>query len=128
MPDRFEQVHFERQPLEVGECEACDEIIYDYENTKCEMCEAQVHQKCTCRCGHCGKAGCKVCMKDEDGLMICYGCLGKRKNILEAIKNNFIPITHDFVGQKVTDDQIILEFVSTDNPKIYVHIDKRENK
>jgi hypothetical protein len=128
MPDRFEQVHFERQPLEVGDCEACDEIIYDYENTKCEMCEAKVHLRCLSRCDYCGKAGCKICLRFEDCLLICEGCLKKRKLLTQTVIANVQIPGYWYTGLEEDDEQIILEYISSDNPKIYVHIDKREAK
>ena len=126
MPDRFECD--EKPAIEVGECEACDNTMYDYEQTQCGTCEAKIHKDCQKKCDYCGNPGCAVCLKDENGLLICSICQEKRAGIIDDLKNGDIPSEYNFAGEQETDEQIILEYISSDNPKIYIHIDKRKTK
>jgi hypothetical protein len=135
--DRFEQVHFERVPLDVGDCEACNGTMYDYQEkdnsydlqaTMCQMCEAKIHQVCQKRCDHCGKPGCAVCMKEEDGLWICTACEEKREVSINAITIKMFQLGYTGGWRSKNGEQIIVEFAHADNPRVYVHVDKREAK
>ena len=61
---------------EVGTCEACSGVIYDYELDKCKnpSCEKRIHHGCADSCDECSGFGCKACLKEIDGLLYCEGC------------------------------------------------------
>ena len=76
--DRFSCGYTPRPAIEVGDCQACDDMMYDYEQTKCLFCDQKIHQKCSSHCDKCGREGCKGefgCLKEIDGLLYCLTCL-----------------------------------------------------
>ena len=74
--DRFSQGYTPKVPDEVGSCEACGGVIYDYEFAKCQACDAQIHTGCIKKCDICGRKGCTICLHEypEDGWLYCEEC------------------------------------------------------
>jgi len=74
--DRFACGYNPTTPDEVGDCNACGSMIYDYELDKCESCDLRIHHGCAEVCDICGCVGCKGCVKEdpEDGLLYCEAC------------------------------------------------------
>jgi hypothetical protein len=64
--DRFEAPRADEAPIEVGHCEICGGMMYDYEKTDCPNCDAEVHIGCllilTCQREGCYERGCEKCM------------------------------------------------------------------
>lgn len=55
--------------VEVGGCEGCGGVIYDYELASCNACDARVHRGCMEVCFCCGTFGCRSCLvKDPETL------------------------------------------------------------
>ena len=62
---------------EVGSCEGCGGVIYEYELTHCRTCGADVHQGCIETCEVCKRKGCRACLEcdPDDGTWRCReGC------------------------------------------------------
>lgn len=80
--DRFSCGVTPKVPDEVGGCEACGGVIYDYELEKCDSCDARIHHGCAEVCDVCASAGCKCCVKEdpEDGLLKCEACRPEPEN------------------------------------------------
>lgn len=73
--DRFNCGVTPKEPVEVGCCEACSGVIYNYELMKCGLCDARIHGGCSEECDGCGMLGCKSCLKENDeGLLLCEEC------------------------------------------------------
>jgi hypothetical protein len=73
--------------VEVGDCDACEYPIYDYELAQCKSCDKRIHESCKGRCDKCGYEGCKGengCLKEIDGLLFCYGCLEDKNEYKNA--------------------------------------------
>lgn len=70
--DRFQLP--DKDPIEAGECEACNEMMYDYQVTKCNVCDARIHQSCQQYCDSCKIRGCMLCLKEDEGLLFCDIC------------------------------------------------------
>ena len=123
--DRF--LNIEKPAIEVGDCEACDEMMDAYEKVKCEMCDAAIHQDCLKHCDYCSKPGCDVCMKYEKDtlLYICCQCQEIRTKRIEMVQRLNIP-GYWYAGDEENEDENIVEFISADGPKILVQIRKRE--
>ena len=126
--DRFSGVE-PKEPIEVGDCDACSDMMDAYEKVKCEMCDASIHQECCKHCDYCGKPGCGVCMKLETDtlLYICCQCQEVRAKRIEMIRCLNIP-GYWYAGNEENEDENIVEFISADGPKILIHIRKRETK
>lgn len=63
--------------VEVGNCNACDDMMYDYEVVTCNLCDWRIHQRCEAFCDICKRRGCKGqfgCLKEIDGLLYCFSC------------------------------------------------------
>ena len=77
--DRFSCGVTPTVPDEVGNCEACGGVIYDYELARCRVCDAVIHEGCEKRCDVCGAAGCKCCLweNEEDSFLYCTSCQEK---------------------------------------------------
>ena len=62
--DRFEAPRADEWPIEVGDCEGCGEMMYDWEKIECPNCGAGIHFACrlTCNREGCYKQGCDKCM------------------------------------------------------------------
>ncbi|HUS74327.1 MAG TPA: hypothetical protein VMY06_14800 [Sedimentisphaerales bacterium] len=81
--DRFACGYTPKIPVEVGSCEACGGVIYDYELEKCESCDTRIHKGCVEFCDVCSSPGCKCCIKedpDDDGLLKCEACRPEPEN------------------------------------------------
>ena len=75
--DRFSFGYTPREPVEVGDCEACGYVIYDYELIHCSMCDVKIHQSCESKCDKCSSRGCKGengCLIEIEGLLFCLSC------------------------------------------------------
>jgi len=75
--DRFSCGYTPKPAIEVGTCNACGDVIYDYELTRCGACDAIIHERCKSKCDKCGARGCKGengCLTDIDGLRFCIVC------------------------------------------------------
>jgi len=80
--DRFSCGYTPKIPVEVGSCEACGGVVYDYELDKCESCDLRIHHGCAEVCDVCGSTGCKGCVKEdpEEGLLLCEACRPEPEN------------------------------------------------
>jgi len=74
--DRFSCGYTPKIPVEVGSCEACGGVIYDYELEKCGSCDSRIHHGCAEVCDVCGHVACKLCVKEDpdEGLLLCEAC------------------------------------------------------
>lgn len=63
--DRFSTGVMPREPVEVGTCEGCGGVMYDYELRTCGACGCQVHEGCLEKCEICGRDGCKACLTQD---------------------------------------------------------------
>ena len=79
--DRF-SCGFTPQVVEVGYCQACDSIIYDYEKSRCDSCEDIIHDRCKSACQSCGMPGCGKCIKlDDEGYELCEECRANKSKV-----------------------------------------------
>jgi len=84
--DRFSCGATPSEPIEVGECPGCGNIMLDYEVTMCPTCDSKVCEKCieTCDGEGCEQIGCRVCFtENEEGLLLCEECKNKEESEAE---------------------------------------------
>lgn len=124
--DRFACGFTPRVAIEVGNCGACDDMMYEYQRVRCSLCDSNIHYYCQIKCSVCGVKGCADCIpfKDSYGERICENCKQAREELIERVKNSIAIPKYWHTGTEETDDETILEYISADNPKINVHIEK----
>ncbi len=85
--DRFVTPDGSSEANEVGSCEACGGVVYDYESTSCPSCQSHIHTGCKKKCSVCGSQGCRTCLaQDPDSQdWICENCM---LEILESENKN----------------------------------------
>ena len=126
MPDRFEFI--DNPPKNVGKCDVCGEELKEgYEKT-CSFCDTLVCDSCERVCWICEKKECKLCMtnKDFNGEYICDLCSSNLEYYTDLVKDNVSIPGYYHAGQEETDEEIILEYLSAENPKIKVVIEKQD--
>ena len=54
-------------PVEVGDCDSCGGVIYEYELAHCPHCGRQIHNTCAkaCAVDDCAEPGCRRCMVQD---------------------------------------------------------------
>lgn len=73
--DRFSTGVTPIAPDEVGDCNGCGGMMYDYELCHCHSCDASIHTSCREKCAFCGADGCRHCLIELDtGELICLAC------------------------------------------------------
>ena len=125
--DRFACGFTPRVAIEVGNCGACDDMMYEYQRVRCSLCNSNIHDYCQIKCSVCGVKGCADCIpfKDSYGERICENCKQAREELIERVKNSIAIPKYWHTGTEETDDETILEYISADNPKINVHIERK---
>lgn len=63
--DRFSTGVTPREPVEIGTCEGCGGVMYDYELRRCGACDSQVHEGCLAHCEICERTGCRACLTQD---------------------------------------------------------------
>ena len=128
--DRFSCGYTPKAAVEVGDCKACDGTMYDYEQTTCPACDAKVHRDCLRECWVCKTKGCGDCIVHQDMNLdyVCEICMSNRKYATDLIINNFGVPGYWHSETSEDEDHVILEFISGDNPKVQVLIEKRQKE
>ena len=126
MPDRFQFI--DNPPKIVGNCDVCGEEIQEgYEKT-CAFCDTLVCESCERVCWICEKKECKLCMtnKDFNGEYICDLCSSNLEYAESLIKSGIDVQSYYHSGKVETDEEIILEYSSNENPNFKVSISKED--
>lgn len=130
--DRFQNAE-SKPAVIVGHCEACCHDIQEGYLRTCP-CGEKIHDACVkiCANGDCVQAGCFKCMThlNADGKRICEECYNKiteaRKKFIDnmsiLLSNALGAFYYNYTGRQETDEATILEFITSGEPKIHVHI------
>jgi len=96
-----------------------------YMDAYCESGQGLPHcEDCVTECECCGDVYCSN-IPQVDGVNICEACQEKEKELVESVVNSIQIPGYWYAGQAHSDEAVTLEYISANNPKVEVRIQKK---